>query len=278
LYAALCCFGLFLLRKRDYYIIAGCLLLFAGGGLEIYHQFNFYYPGGELFTLYFVLYGFLWASLVSYAGSRWRWFGHYSYAASLLALSLGIYLVLIPEVYDIQVTLMESGRYMAHFMAHWASSLLVALMIVRLTSWWRQEKIRPIIPPEIFTWISCTVIVIFLSAEIELLVNHLFYSKANSFSVIRTIYYKTGLAILWGLCSFIFMWLGMRNKFKPLRIVSLFLFSITLLKLFLFDIRNIPIAGKIAAFFCLGVLLLVVSFMYQRLKKIIIEDEEKKTV
>jgi len=36
--------------------------------------------------------------------------------------------------------------------------------------------------------------------------------------------------------------------------------------------------GKIAAFFCLGVLLLVVSFMYQRLKKIIIEDEEKKTV
>jgi uncharacterized membrane protein len=51
-----------------------------------------------------------------------------------------------------------------------------------------------------------------------------------------------------------------------------------LLKLFLFDIRNIPVAGKIAAFFCLGVLLLVVSFMYQRLKKIIIEDEEKKTV
>jgi uncharacterized membrane protein len=74
------------------------------------------------------------------------------------------------------------------------------------------------------------------------------------------------------------MWLGMRYKYKPLRIISLLLFSITLLKLFLFDIRNIPIAGKIAAFFCLGVLLLVVSFMYQRLKKIIIEDEEKNTV
>jgi uncharacterized membrane protein len=74
------------------------------------------------------------------------------------------------------------------------------------------------------------------------------------------------------------MWLGMHHKFKPLRILSLVLFSITLLKLFLFDIRNIPVAGKIAAFFCLGVLLLVVSFMYQRLKKIIIEDEEKKIV
>jgi uncharacterized membrane protein len=72
------------------------------------------------------------------------------------------------------------------------------------------------------------------------------------------------------------MWMGMHYKFKPLRIFSLTLFSVTLLKLFLFDIRNIPVAGKIAAFFCLGVLLLVVSFMYQRLKKIIIEDEEKK--
>jgi uncharacterized membrane protein len=71
------------------------------------------------------------------------------------------------------------------------------------------------------------------------------------------------------------MWLGMRHKFRPLRIFSLLLFMVTLLKLFLFDIRDIPIAGKIAAFFCLGVLLLVVSFMYQRLKKIIIDNEAK---
>jgi len=84
------------------------------------------------------------------------------------------------------------------------------------------------------------------------------------------------LPILWGLCSFAFMWLGMRHKFRPLRIVSLTLFSITLVKLFVYDIRNIPAGGKIAAFFCLGVLLLVVSFMYQRLKRIIIEDAKKK--
>jgi uncharacterized membrane protein len=76
-------------------------------------------------------------------------------------------------------------------------------------------------------------------------------------------------------CSFAFMWLGMRYKYRTLRIISLSLFSLTLFKLFAFDIRNIPVGGKIAAFFCLGVLLLVVSFMYQRLKKIIIDDEKK---
>jgi hypothetical protein len=37
-----------------------------------------------------------------------------------------------------------------------------------------------------------------------------------------------------------------------------------------------PPGGKIAAFILLGVLLLTVSFMYQRLKKIIIDDTEKK--
>jgi uncharacterized membrane protein len=70
------------------------------------------------------------------------------------------------------------------------------------------------------------------------------------------------------------MWLGMQYKFRPLRIISLSLFTLTLVKLFAYDIRNIPPGGKIAAFILLGVLLLTVSFMYQRLKKIIIDDTE----
>jgi uncharacterized membrane protein len=69
------------------------------------------------------------------------------------------------------------------------------------------------------------------------------------------------------------MWLGMKKNFRPLRIISLSLFTVTLLKLFFYDIINIPPGGKIAAFILLGVLLLVISFMYQRLKKIIIDNK-----
>lgn len=47
----------------------------------------------------------------------------------------------------------------------------------------------------------------------------------------------------------------------------------TLLKLFCYDIIDIPPAGKIIAFILLGILLLVISFMYQRLKKILLQDE-----
>jgi uncharacterized membrane protein len=134
---------------------------------------------------------------------------------------------------------------------------------------------KPFYTKNIIPWLYCSFIVAFLSIEFLLLFNQLYFTKTMPLVEIERVYVKTGLPILWGLCSFAFMWWGMKFKYRTLRIISLSLFSITLVKLFLFDIKNIPITGKIAAFFCLGVLLLVVSFMYQRLKKILIDDAQK---
>jgi hypothetical protein len=92
---------------------------------------------------------------------------------------------------------------------------------------------------------------------------------------------KFGLPILWGLCSFALLFIGLR-KFRLLRIISLTLFFITLLKLAIFDLRGISEAGRIAAFISLGVILLVMSFMYQKVKKLIFtehqEEKEEKTM
>jgi uncharacterized membrane protein len=98
------------------------------------------------------------------------------------------------------------------------------------------------------------------------------YSDPASIEITEKTYYKAGLTIVWGLSSFIMIWLGMSHRYKTLRIIALVVFGITLLKLFGYDIRNIAPAGKIIAFILLGVLLLIISFMYQRLKKIIIDD------
>jgi uncharacterized membrane protein len=83
---------------------------------------------------------------------------------------------------------------------------------------------------------------------------------------------KIGFPILWGVCSFILMYLGMRMKVKDLRIISLSLFGITLIKLFVFDLRGISEGGKIASFIILGIILLVISFMYQKVKALIVEE------
>ena len=125
-----------------------------------------------------------------------------------------------------------------------------------------------------FAWLINIVLLVFFSIECR----HLYVSllaQSTNLNTITTQYLKAGLTIIWALFSFVIMWLGMKYKNKSLRIISLSIFSAALLKLFLFDIRNISEGGKIAAFIMLGILLLVISFMYQRLKKIIIYNEEK---
>ena len=101
------------------------------------------------------------------------------------------------------------------------------------------------------------------------------YSNGASVSALLSNAHKVGLPIVWGVCSFAMMIAGMRKRYKPLRILSLALFSITLLKLFIFDIRDVAPGGKIAAFICLGGLLLVVSFLYQRLKTLVFGSDDQ---
>jgi hypothetical protein len=83
---------------------------------------------------------------------------------------------------------------------------------------------------------------------------------------------KAGYPILWGLGSFMLMWYGMRMRQRMVRIIALSLFGLTLLKLFIYDLSGISEGGKVAAFICLGIILLVVSFMYNKLKVLLKED------
>ena len=293
-FAALASYLLFILRTRgpetsgtlsiyqpgrNIFRIAGVLLLFAAGSLEIYYQFNRYYPGSNLHILHMLLYGFGFVLLFIFIRSKipslnTGWF----LKTILLFLCILTYLFFLPATFQVQSAALVQQRLLNHFAAHWVSALLLAIIIYLLVTFLRQRYDALQKNINLLTWLICGVIVIFLSAEVHLLVNSLFYNNTNSLPYLRQVYVKTGLPILWGLCSFGFMWQGMRLKFSTLRIVSLTLFFVILIKLFLFDIRNIPVAGKIAAFFSLGVLLLVVSFMYQRLKKIIIEDEKKPVI
>ncbi|MDR1156213.1 MAG: DUF2339 domain-containing protein [Bacteroidales bacterium] len=86
---------------------------------------------------------------------------------------------------------------------------------------------------------------------------------------------KATVTILWSLCAFVQMWLGMHLKYKTLRIISLSLLGLALCKLFMYDLSNVSQGAKIIAFVVLGVVLLVLSFLYQKLKKILFEDDEK---
>lgn len=124
-----------------------------------------------------------------------------------------------------------------------------------------------------YSWVFIAFFVFLASSELEILVLQIANTTSESYDHIVTQTHKIGFPILWGLASFIIIAVGLKWKRKHLRVISLTLFLVTLIKLFIWDIRGISEGGKIAAFIFLGILLLVVSFMYQRLKKLLLEDD-----
>ena len=84
--------------------------------------------------------------------------------------------------------------------------------------------------------------------------------------------YKLGLSILWGIYSLLLIALGIWKKKKHLRIGAISLFGVTLLKLFFYDISHLDTIAKTIVFVSLGILLLIISFLYNKYKHIISDE------
>ena len=83
--------------------------------------------------------------------------------------------------------------------------------------------------------------------------------------------YKLGLSILWGSYAVFIVVLGLWEKAKFLRISGIGLFGLTLVKLFFYDLTELDTLSKTIIFIVLGVLLLIVSYLYNRYQRIILE-------
>lgn len=102
-----------------------------------------------------------------------------------------------------------------------------------------------------------------------------YYQKIIVYGLTETHIVKIGFPILWGILSFLFLFIGMKKSNKTFRVVALILIGIILLKLFTYDIKDASEAGKIIAFIILGVVLLIISFMYQKIKALLLDDNSK---
>jgi hypothetical protein len=151
--------------------------------------------------------------------------------------------------------------------------------------------------PEIFDYSSFNVwfrYISFLFLAFNLYCQHQLYSKLNSASLIKyknialfttalwigssellhwmdlagyANSYKLALSIWYGIFSLGFISLGIWKAIKEWRILSMFLFGATLVKLFVYDIAHLGTMSKTVVFVSLGVLLLVISYLYNRFKE-----------
>jgi len=87
--------------------------------------------------------------------------------------------------------------------------------------------------------------------------------------------FSTAFSLSLGIAAFILMCIGMRYHSKEIRIVSLAEFGIVIGKLILNDVWAMPALGKIIVFISLGALLLILSFLYQKLKDALFNEKEQ---
>lgn len=82
---------------------------------------------------------------------------------------------------------------------------------------------------------------------------------------------ELGISIGWSILALFITLLGFTNKKKHLRIQGMVIFSIVILKVFLYDTRNLDTIYRTISYFVLGGLLLLVSFIYTKYKNKLME-------
>jgi uncharacterized membrane protein len=84
---------------------------------------------------------------------------------------------------------------------------------------------------------------------------------------------KYGLSIFWGTYALFLVGYGIWKNRKFLRIEGIVLTGITLVKLFFYDTSNLGTIPKTILFISVGLLLLVISFLYNKYKDLIIDKD-----
>lgn len=85
---------------------------------------------------------------------------------------------------------------------------------------------------------------------------------------------RMGYTILWGVYSLALIVYGIARRQKWIRFFAIGLFTLALLKLYIFDLTDISTGGKIISFIALGILLLTISFLYQKFKKVLFAEDQ----
>jgi uncharacterized membrane protein len=119
------------------------------------------------------------------------------------------------------------------------------------------------------TWAFHFFLIVILSNQ---LTHFMVISHLDNYYHYKQVASRMGYTILWGLYSMALILYGILRKKKLLRIIALSLFALTLVKLGV-DALSMTRGYQLIVFISIGVILLLVSFMYQKFKPLLFGDE-----
>lgn len=92
----------------------------------------------------------------------------------------------------------------------------------------------------------------------------------------KPIFATGGISIAWSLYAIVLLTLGIRKQQKAMRLVSLILFTVVSLKIFIVDLANLGEFWRIIAFILLGAIIIAASFIYIKFQDQFRTVEEEK--
>ncbi|MGZ3931963.1 MAG: DUF2339 domain-containing protein, partial [Bacteroidia bacterium] len=124
------------------------------------------------------------------------------------------------------------------------------------------------------TWLFHVFSIVILSNQLSHL---MIVMHADNYVHYRQVASRMGYTILWGLYSMTLIIYGIIRKKKLLRVIALSLFALTIIKLGV-DAMSMTRGYQLIVFISIGIILLLVSFMYQKFKPLLFGDEPAETI
>jgi uncharacterized membrane protein len=187
--------------------------------------------------------------------NRWLCYG----ALALLLLAVGKFVFYdYGEVFAFRLETFAYARDFAELLLERWSTMAFVLGAL-LYSAHMLRTAEPVLEPwqpNVTTWLYGTFAVL-LFVVLTLEVSAYFYARAPQARF-------AALSVLWTLFSIALMLLGFRYQQARLRLVSLGLFGVTILKVFLADMARVSTPFRIVSFVVLGLMLIGASYLYYR--------------
>lgn len=172
-------------------------------------------------------------------------------------------------VTDILSKKLQNSFYVWHLL-QWIPFIYVCLKIIPATQF-HQSKIS--------YWMISLALIVSISFELH----HLYvltvskdipdsYAVKNHFNILY-------LPIIWTILASLFIYIGLKRNIQEYSRIGFALIGLMILKLYAYDVWQMDNISRISAFIVLGIILLLSSFTFQRLKNIIknmVDTKEKK--
>lgn len=266
-------------KYRKYIFLVGIVLLYVVGFIETFFQAFYHIKNGSSAFSVFALYHLLFTAVVAFILFRKNTVLDTQIANVIACVNITLFaMVFLGFSFEEHNDFIAgNSNYQTAFYLHY---IMLALTLFFGFIIYQSNKKHPvfnIFSNKMFIWIAAFLLIFITSQEVLLHGLKLLTDPIDSqnIALAKQKIIKTSFPVLWGILAFIFLILGIKKQIKSIRIIALALLGITIIKLFVYDINNISETGKIIAFILLGVLILIISFVYQKIKFLVIDDNKK---